>query len=139
MGTARTSALTFFAAGLMGAAGLVLQALGAHGGGDPLTTRWLDIGGGVLLAHSPAVLVLGRSANDAKRAGVRRALIAITAALALGAGLFAGGLAGRVLLGLAPASLPARATPVGGALMIGAWTVLAMVGLVRLFSSPNEE
>ncbi|RMF12241.1 MAG: DUF423 domain-containing protein [Alphaproteobacteria bacterium] len=139
MRAARASALTLFAAGLMGAAGLALQALGAHGGGDPQTTRWLDIGGGVLLAHAPVVLVLVRFAHDAKRPEMRRALIGITAAIALGAGLFAGSLAARALLDLSPASLPARATPVGGALMIGAWTALALVGLANLVRNPSEE
>ncbi len=135
----RMPAAALLVAGLMGAGGLVLQALAAHAGGGPDAARWLASGGGVLLFHAPAVLVVTRLSADETHRRARRTLAAIAAALAFGALLFAGSLAARAVFGLGADAALSRLTPIGGALAIGGWFALALFGLARLVSPPSAE
>ncbi len=133
-----TPVVSFIAAGLMGAAGLGLQALGAHAAGDPVAARRLTIGGSTLLAHAPVILILAHLAADSAKRRSRRALAATMAMLFLGALLFAAALAISVLS--APDGWPVlRLAPVGGTLMIGGWAALAFLGLARLRKPPGRQ
>jgi uncharacterized membrane protein YgdD (TMEM256/DUF423 family) len=108
-------------AGLMGVAGIVLAALGAHGGDLPR----LVTASSMLLFHAPVILaaVLLRDRQLVQRH------IAIAAAFGFAGGaiLFASDLAARDLAGHALFSM---AAPTGGTILIGAWTLLAFAGLV---------
>lgn len=104
-------------AGLMGAGGVILAAVGAHlapGSG-------LDAAASMLLFHACAIL--GVMAN------LRRGLIwppfaaAALAAWIVGGALFAGDLAMRALAGH---RLFPMAAPIGGSLLIGGWTLVAI-------------
>jgi len=108
-------------AGLMGAAGIALAAMGAHGADLPR----LVTASSMLLFHAPVILaaVLLRDRQLVQRH------VAIVAAIGFAAGaiLFASDLAARDLAGHA---LFAMAAPTGGTILIGAWIVLAFAGLV---------
>ena len=108
-------------AALMGAAGIVLAALGAHGGDLPR----LVIASSMLLFHAPVILAVVLL-ND--RGLVQRHL-AIAAAIgcAAGAMLFASDLTLRDLAGHA---LFPMAAPSGGTILIASWIVLALAGLM---------
>jgi len=108
-------------AGLMGAAGIVLAALGAHGGDLPR----LVTASSMLLFHAPVILavVLLRDRQMVQR----HVAIVAAAGYAIGAVLFAADLAARDLAGHA---LFPMAAPTGGTILIGAWTLLAFAGLV---------
>lgn len=107
-------------AGIMGAAGIVLAALGAHGVDLPR----LATASSMLLFHAPVILAVVLL-ND--RGLVQRHL-AVTAAIgfAAGAALFAGDLAIRDLAGRA---LFPMAAPTGGTILIASWALLALAGL----------
>jgi uncharacterized membrane protein YgdD (TMEM256/DUF423 family) len=107
-------------AGLMGAAGIVLAALGAHGS----DLARLTTASSMLLFHAPVILVLPLL-NE--RRLVQRQL-ATAAAFGFGAGatLFAGDLTVRDLLGHA---LFPMAAPSGGTILIASWILLALAGL----------
>lgn len=108
-------------AGLMGAAGIVLAALGAHGGDLPR----LASASSMLLFHAPVILsvLLLRDRQLVQR------YVAVVAAIGFAAGgiLFAADLTIRDLAGHA---LFAMAAPTGGTILIGAWLLLAFAGLV---------
>lgn len=114
-------------AGLMGAAGVALAALGAHGGADPrLTTAAL-----FLLLHASAIA--GLLHRTARGAPARLGFLLSAATLAAGAMLFAGDLALRALAGASPLAL---AAPTGGLLMIAGWLLLAGSGVVAAAQRP---
>jgi uncharacterized membrane protein YgdD (TMEM256/DUF423 family) len=102
-------------AGLMGAGGVILSALGAH------AAQGLDPAALMLLVHAPAVI----AAVAAIHVGLLHRVIGLAGAVlvALGAVLFAGDIALRVL---AQAKLFAMAAPSGGFMMIGGWVVIAV-------------
>ena len=111
-------------AGLMGAAGIVLAALGAHRTDLGSDLAHLTTASSMLLFHAPVILAL---VLLRERQLVQRQL-AIAAALgfAAGAALFASDLAVRDLSGHA---LFPMAAPTGGIILIGSWIVLALAGL----------
>jgi len=107
-------------AGLMGAAGIVLTAAGAHG----KPGVGLDSAGYLLLIHAVAV-VAGVAA--ARQGIVLRPLGAVAIwGFALGAGLFAADVAARAYLGT---RLFPFAAPAGGTILILSWLVLAAAAL----------
>ncbi len=98
-------------AGLFGAAGVALAAVGAHltGGGSVTTAAQF------LLFHAGALVALGIAAAVSARAH----LLCIAASLiAAGTLLFSGDLALRGLAGVAPLPL---AAPTGGLVLIAGW------------------
>ena len=108
-------------AGLYGATGVALAAVSAHrAGGETLMTAAL-----FLLVHAAPMLAVAL-------APPRRALLTGASILALGAALFSGDLALRMLADLKPWPL---AAPTGGVLLILGWLWLAASGLTR--KSPN--
>lgn len=105
-----------FVAGLMGAEGVVLAALGSHakpGSG-------LDGAAYLLLLHAGAVLA--GSAMLERGALWRPALVAATGGWIIGAVLFSGAVAMQVFTGHRPFAL---AAPTGGTVLIAAWLSLA--------------
>jgi len=108
-------------AGVMGGAGIVLAALGAHGS----DLARLTTAASMLLFHAPVILALVLLKD---RALVQRQLATAAAiGFAAGAALFAGDLTVRDLLGHA---LFPMAAPSGGTILIGSWMLLALAGLV---------
>jgi uncharacterized membrane protein YgdD (TMEM256/DUF423 family) len=110
-------------AGLMGAAGVLLAAAGAHmapGAG-------LDGAAYMLLFHAAAVL--GGSALVQQGVLWRPLAIAVLAAWVLGAALFSGDIALRALAGH---RLFAMAAPSGGIILIAAWLGLAVAAVAAL-------
>ncbi len=118
-----SATLLFLFAGLMGAAGIILAAMGAH----TAPGAGLDSAGNMLLFHAAAVCAIA--------VGVQTGLVwkplALAAAfgLVLGAALFSGDLALRALAG---ARLFPRAAPTGGVVLIAGWVLLAAAALARL-------
>lgn len=107
-------------AGLMGAAGIVLAAAGAHG----KPGAGLDSAGYLLLIHAVAVL----AATALLRAGVfyRPLALASLWGFVAGATLFASDVAARAYAG---GKLFPFAAPSGGMIMIASWLVLAAAAL----------
>ena len=98
-------------AGLFGAAGVGLAAVGAHiGGGTVVTTAstFLLFHAGTLIALSTAAVVSRRPFGICSAASM----------IALGTFLFSGDLALRGLAGIAPVRL---AAPAGGLVLIAGW------------------
>jgi uncharacterized membrane protein YgdD (TMEM256/DUF423 family) len=107
-------------AGVMGAAGVVLTAAGAHG----KPGAGLDSAGYLLLIHAVAVLagvVLARQSLIARPLG-----LVLLWGFVLGAGLFAADVASRAYLGT---RLFPFAAPAGGLVMIASWLVLIAAAL----------
>lgn len=100
--------LLLAAASLMGAAGVALGALAAHGssGGN------LGVASSFLLFHAPAVLALAALAPRS------RLILMAQIGLVLGTGLFSGTLALGAVAGVQLNPSPA---PFGGFLMIASW------------------
>lgn len=108
-------------AGLMGAAGVVLAAAGAHG---TKTGMGLDSAVYLLLIHACAVIAV----TVATRNGLtmRPLGLAATAGFVIGAALFAGDLSLRAFAGH---RLFPMAAPTGGTIMILAWLLVAIAAL----------
>jgi uncharacterized membrane protein YgdD (TMEM256/DUF423 family) len=110
-------------AGLMGASGIVLAAVGAHlapGAG-------LDSAAYMLLFH--AVAVLGGAALIQQGALWRPLGVIVLAAWALGAILFSGDIALRAFTGY---RLFPMAAPSGGFILIAAWLALAVAAVAAM-------
>jgi uncharacterized membrane protein YgdD (TMEM256/DUF423 family) len=110
-------------AGLMGASGVILAAVGAHvapGSG-------LDSAAYMLLFH--ALAILGGAASAQQGLLWRPLAIVALSAWALGAILFSGDIALRALAG--PRLFP-MAAPTGGTILIVAWFALAAAAPVSL-------
>jgi len=110
-------------AGLMGAAGIVLAAAGAHiapGSG-------LDGAAYMLLFHAAAVV--GGAALVQQGTLWRPLALIVLAAWVLGAALFSGDIALRALAGH---RLFAFAAPSGGMILIAAWLGLAAAAIAAL-------
>ena len=101
-------------AGVLGAAGVGLAAVGAHRSGNPEVTTAAYF----LLFHAPALLALCAFAGRR----VDRGLLVAGSLIGLGAVLFSGDLALRGLAGLV---IWHKAAPTGGMLMILGWLVAA--------------
>ncbi|MCF8477751.1 MAG: DUF423 domain-containing protein [Pseudolabrys sp.] len=113
-------------AGLMGAAGVVLTAAGAHG----KPGAGLDSAGYLLLIHACAVL----AGVAAVRQGVilRPVATFAIAGFALGAILFAADVSARAYLGH---RLFAFAAPAGGMILIASWLTVSGAALLALRGS----
>ncbi|MEK6542683.1 MAG: DUF423 domain-containing protein [Pseudomonadota bacterium] len=105
----------FACAALSAALAIAAGAFGAHGAADEQAAGWLRTGGLYQLIHAVAAIALIRLAPRAAWA------------MLIGAGLFAATLYAMALG--APHWLGA-VTPIGGAVMIGAWLTVA-VGAMR--------
>jgi len=109
--------------GLMGAAGIVLTAAGAHG----KPGVGLDSAGYLLLIHAVAVLA---GVIAARQTLILRPLgIAVVCGFILGAALFAADVAARAYLGH---RLFPFAAPTGGMIMIASWLGLIAAALAAL-------
>jgi uncharacterized membrane protein YgdD (TMEM256/DUF423 family) len=110
-------------AGLMGAAGVVLAAAGAHG----KPGAGLDSAGYLLLIHAAAVI----AGTAATRSGlVLRPLgLIVFCGFVIGATLFAADVASRAYLGN---RLFPMAAPTGGVILIVSWLVLVAAALAAL-------
>jgi uncharacterized membrane protein YgdD (TMEM256/DUF423 family) len=103
--------------GLLGAAGVVLSAYGAHAGGGNVTTA-----AQFLLFHAPLFVTFGLVGN------LSRIRAAGAGFLGLGLALFCGDLLTRHF---ADTRLFPMAAPVGGMAMICGWLLVAASGLMR--------
>lgn len=110
-------------AGIMGAAGIMLTAAGAHS----KPGVGLDAAGYLLLIHAVAVV----AGTVAARQGliVRPIGLAVLWGFVVGAGLFAADVTMRAYLG---SRLFPFAAPAGGALLILAWLALIAAALAAL-------
>ena len=110
-------------AGLMGAAGVVLLAAGAHAAPG----AGLDSAGQMLLFHAAAVI----AAAAALTQGLLFRPLALAAAIGLivGAMLFSGDIAMRAFAGH---RLFPMAAPTGGFVLIASWLGLAVAAVVAL-------
>jgi uncharacterized membrane protein YgdD (TMEM256/DUF423 family) len=107
-------------AGVMGAAGVVLTAAGAHG----KPGVGLDSAGFLLLIHAAAVL---GGVALARQGLVMRPLGIVTlCGFVLGAGLFAADVSARAYVG---SRLFPFAAPAGGLILIASWLVLVAAAL----------
>jgi uncharacterized membrane protein YgdD (TMEM256/DUF423 family) len=110
-------------AGLMGAAGIVLAAAGAHS----KPGVGLDSAGTLLLIHALAVLA---TVALARQGLIERPLGVVTVwGFVIGGALFAADVAARVYLGF---RLFPFAAPLGGLIMIASWLVLVAAALVAM-------
>ena len=114
-------------AGLMGAAGIVLAAAGAHSA----TQAGLQSAAYILLFHAAAVL--GGTALAQQDVLWRPLMLAVLIGWVIGAALFSGDIALRAFAGH---RLFAFAAPAGGSILIVAWLGVAVAGAVALFQSP---
>jgi uncharacterized membrane protein YgdD (TMEM256/DUF423 family) len=110
-------------AGLLGAAGVILAAAGAHAAPH----AGLESAAYLLLFHAAAVLG-GAALTQQGLLWRPLALVTLIAWIA-GAVLFAGDIALRAFAGH---RLFAFAAPTGGVILIGAWLVLALAAIVAL-------
>ena len=110
-------------AGVMGAAGIMLTAAGAHG----KPGVGLDSAGYLLLIHAVAVI----AGIVAARAGIilRPLGIIVICGFVLGAALFAADVAARAYLG---GRLFPFAAPTGGVILIISWLALIAAALAAL-------
>jgi uncharacterized membrane protein YgdD (TMEM256/DUF423 family) len=122
-----TSTLLVAFAGLMGAAGVILLALGAHG---PHAGAGLDSAGQMLMFHAAAVM----AAAVALQQGLlfRPLALAATIGLIVGAVLFSGDIAMRAFAGH---RLFPMAAPAGGVILIASWLGLAIAAVIALTRS----
>jgi len=112
-------------AGLMGAAGVVLAAAGAHA----KPGMGLDSASQMLLFHAPAIVAA--CAAIAQGLLSRPLALAAVIAMIMGATFFSGDLVARAYLGH---RLFPMAAPAGGTILIGAWILLAIAALAALRS-----
>jgi uncharacterized membrane protein YgdD (TMEM256/DUF423 family) len=107
-------------AGLLGAAGVALAAVGAHRVGDPsLTTAAL-----FLILHAGAVVALSAFAGTAPWPAL---LLASASLMVFAVALFSGDVTARVLLS---DRLFPFAAPTGGSLLIAAWLLAGVTAIV---------
>ena len=119
-----TATILIALAGLMGAAGVVLLAAGAHAAPG----AGLDGAGQMLLFHAAAAI----AAAAALHQGLVFRPLAIAAAIGfvVGATLFSGDIAMRALAGH---RLFPMAAPSGGVILIASWLALGAAAVVALF------
>ncbi len=108
-------------AGLSGALGIALSAMGAHVPGGAL----LGTAGTFLILHAAAFMALAALAGQGR---LRRTIVVLLAAgWATGLVLFCGDLAARVFLGT---RLFPSAAPAGGIVLIATWVALAIASFL---------
>ena len=122
-----SSTILIALAGLMGAAGVVLLAAGAHG---PHAGAGLDSAGQMLLFHAAAVIGVAVALHQ----GLLFRPLALAAAIGLvvGAALFSGDIALKALAGH---RLFPMAAPTGGFISIASWLGLAAAAVVTFVRS----
>lgn len=113
------AALLILFAGLFGAAGVAGAAVAAHGG----EVRLVATAAAIAVVHAPALLGLAALRPHLRRWADAGGLVMIGGTL-----LFSGDLAARVLLG---DRLFTNAAPIGGGLLIAAWLIIAVSGVVQ--------
>jgi uncharacterized membrane protein YgdD (TMEM256/DUF423 family) len=118
-----TPTLLIAFAGLMGAAGVILLAAGAHAAPG----AGLDSAGQMLLFHAAAVV--GAAAALHQGLLVRPLGLAATIGLIVGAALFSGDIAMRAFAGF---RLFPYAAPTGGFVLIASWLGLAAAAIVTV-------
>lgn len=109
--------------GLMGAAGVILLAAGAHAAPG----AGLDGAGQMLLFHAAAVLALAAALHQGLV--FRPLAIAVAIGLIAGATLFSGDIAMRAFAGH---RLFPLAAPTGGFILIASWLALGVAGVISL-------
>ncbi|KKN89899.1 hypothetical protein LCGC14_0234640 [marine sediment metagenome] len=112
------TALLIVFAGLFGAAGVAGAAIAAHGG----DTRLVAIAAGIALVHAPALLALAALRPVMPRLSAIAGMLLIAGTL-----LFSGDLAAREVWG---ERLFTNAAPLGGMILIGAWLMTTIAGLI---------
>jgi len=119
-----SSTILIALAGLMGAAGVVLLAAGAHG---PQAGAGPDSAGQMLLFHAAAVIAAAVTLQQ----GLLFRPLAVAAAIGLvvGAVLFSGDIALRAFAGH---RLFPFAAPTGGFVLIASWLGLAVAAVIAL-------
>ena len=118
-----TPTILIAVAGLMGAAGVVLLAAGAHAAPG----AGLDGAGQMLLFHAAAVVAAATALHQGL---VFRPLgIAAAIGLVIGASLFSGDIAMRALAGH---RLFPMAAPSGGVILIASWLALTVAAVVAM-------
>ncbi|WOJ90756.1 DUF423 domain-containing protein [Methylocapsa polymorpha] len=125
--------LAFIAAalgGLAGGAGVVLSALAAHG---PAHGPLIDTSANFLILHAAATIAVAALALAAPQRGVW--LLVPAALFILGGALFCGDLATRAFTG---ARLFPMAAPIGGALLIFGWALVAVASLAAAWTRQNK-
>jgi uncharacterized membrane protein YgdD (TMEM256/DUF423 family) len=122
-----SSTILIALAGLMGAAGVVLLAAGAHG---PHAGAGLDSAGQMLLFHAAAVIAAATALHQALL--FRPLALAATIGLIAGAVLFSGDIAMRAFAGH---RLFPMAAPTGGVILIASWLGLTIAALIALTRS----
>ena len=110
--------LTLLLAGLLGAAGVALSALAAHGADQ----RLLGAAAAACMAQAPALLALAIGWEKVRMAPVAATLIGV------GCVLFAGDLVVRTRVGQ---GLFPMSAPTGGFMMISGWIALAVGAFFR--------
>ena len=110
-------------AGLMGAAGVILLAAGAHAAAG----AGLDSAGQMLLFHAAAVIAL--AAALAQGLAFRPLALAAAFGLVVGAALFSGDIATRAFAGH---RLFPYAAPSGGVILIASWLAAAGAAVTAL-------
>jgi uncharacterized membrane protein YgdD (TMEM256/DUF423 family) len=113
--------LLLFAAGLIGAAGIALAAMATHA----YAGTSLSVAATMLSLHAPAIIAVA----VARKTGLIHDLAGRLAAWALVVGvvLFSGDIAMRTFNGV---PLFPMAAPIGGTLLITAWVLAAIAGLI---------
>ena len=120
------TAIVVIFAGLFGAAGIAGAALAAHGG----DIRLVAIAAGIALVHAPALLGI-----SALRAALPKLSAFAGGAMIVGTLLFSGDLAARTALG---GRLFVNAAPTGGMVLIAAWLLVAIGGVVLAVKGRRE-
>ena len=116
--TTSESVLPYFFAGMMGLAGTIMLAMGAHAP----ATGLLATGGQFLLFHAPAVLAV---ASQTRFAGVyKRAALAL---LLVGPAIFGGEMAFHTV---SQSTALTALAPIGGVMTILGWLCVA-IGAIR--------
>ena len=110
-------------AGLMGAAGVILLAAGAHAAPG----AGLDSAGQILLFHAAAVIAAAAALHQGLL--LRPLALAATIGLIIGAVLFSGDIALRALAGH---RLFPMAAPTGGFVLIASWLGIAVAAVIAL-------
>jgi uncharacterized membrane protein YgdD (TMEM256/DUF423 family) len=118
-----TPAILIAFTGLMGAAGVILLAAGAHAAPG----AGLDSAGQMLLFHAAAVLALAAALHQGLV--FRPLAIAVAIGLIAGATLFSGDIAMRAFAGH---RLFPLAAPTGGFILIASWLALGVAGVIAL-------
>jgi uncharacterized membrane protein YgdD (TMEM256/DUF423 family) len=118
-----TATLLIAFAGLMGAAGVILLAAGAHAAPG----AGLDSAGQMLLFHAAAVVATAAALSQGLL--FRPLAVATAIGFIVGAALFSGDITMRALAGH---RLFPFAAPSGGFILIASWLVLAVAAVVAL-------